>query len=81
MNAHTVVYFLVFLIGLSTGSAAGVRYARAQRSWADYVKTKKSLPELLQTAWKLTQLTALSVLVVGVGAVVVYTVAAADGAG
>lgn len=81
MNAHTIVYFLVFLLGLSTGSATGAWYARAQRGWADYVKTKKSLPELLRTAWKLTQITALAMLVVGAGAVVVYAMAAADGPG
>lgn len=81
MNTLLVVSFLAFFIGIGAGSALGAWYARAQRGWADYRGTKRSLPKLLRLAWQATGFVAVSVLVAVAGALLVYALATASGAG
>lgn len=63
---------------LLVGCAVGARYARAHRGWADFRKTKASLPGLRKDAWALTRRAAGGVFVVGVLAVALVVGAAAN---
>ncbi|MEO3742487.1 hypothetical protein [Plantactinospora sp. B5E13] len=44
------------LIGVTLGVVVGIAYAVARRAWADYRKTRASLPGMRKAAWALTRL-------------------------
>ncbi|MEE6259154.1 hypothetical protein [Plantactinospora sonchi] len=44
------------LIGVTLGVVVGIAYAVARRAWADYHKTRASLPGMRQVAWALTRI-------------------------
>ncbi|WP_147457018.1 hypothetical protein [Micromonospora pisi] len=45
-------------IGVLLGLTAGIAYAVARRSWADYRKTKASVPGMRKAAWALIRIAA-----------------------